>query len=68
MNGHADLFRDVAPCRSLIGIAMRTAPDMHCGLIGGAKGSRTPDLLNAILKTVNALSFLVFPGQSKIRL
>jgi hypothetical protein len=35
---------------------------------GGAKGSRTPDLLNAILKTSNSLSFLVFPRRSKIPL
>ena len=42
---------------------------MHFGdLIGGAKGSRTPDLLNAILKMANSLSFLIFPDVSEIRL
>ena len=32
---------------------------------GGAKGSRTPDLLNAILKRANSLGFPSFPGLSK---
>jgi len=37
-------------------------------LFGGAKGSRTPDLLNAILKTANSLSFLIFPDVSEMGL
>jgi hypothetical protein len=47
---------------------MRTASDMHCGLIGGAKGSLTPDLLNAILKTANSLGFLDFPELAEMPL
>jgi hypothetical protein len=35
---------------------------------GGAKGSRTPDLLNAILKTANSLGFLDFPELAEMRL
>src|SRR5262249_40087729 len=44
-------------------IASRRINKMHA--FGGAKGSRTPDLLNAILKTFNSLSFLIFPGMPK---
>jgi hypothetical protein len=36
--------------------------------LGGARRSRTADLLNAILKTSNSLSFLRFPELSEISL
>src|SRR5262249_23865398 len=39
---------------------------MHA--FGGAKGSRTPDLLNAILKTADSLNFLIFRDVSEMRL
>src|SRR5215469_8498349 len=43
-------------------------PERTPNLIGGAKGSRTPDLLNAILISATALTFRIFPRPKKMGL